>query len=254
MTDLAIDVCRLESLCEDKLYRGSQKKLYDLIDACSGQRPEASVCRLMDYRAQGLFPAMPGWLRGLNDLLEKHYRRDSRVAVRVKSLAVLLEIFRSNRHMYEEDLVEKAVAPFLRPLDAEDDLQVRLEGIKARELPLFLFLPPVLTSLVAGLDLCLLRVQLEGGARSPGHHGEGGSEGGGQIARGARRQRPTRRHQGSRLRTHPGTVAKGQHPKAFIDVTRFVFLRYFRPKLCQPPAAFLLRTYNHLAEAPGRPL
>ncbi len=47
-----------------------------------------------------------------------------------------MDKFKSNRYMYEEDLVEKVIAPFLRPLDSEQSIEVRLEGIKARVLPI----------------------------------------------------------------------------------------------------------------------
>jgi tuberous sclerosis protein 2 len=61
-------ISRLEALSEDKLYRGSKKKLFDVISLCSKQRPEASVLRLIDYRASGLFPTRPGTFRLLLQL------------------------------------------------------------------------------------------------------------------------------------------------------------------------------------------
>ena len=76
------------------------------------------------------FLRIAGWIRGLYDLMEKHYCSDHRDHVRIKSLHVLLDMFKSNRHMYEEELVEKVVIPFLKPLDAETSVQVRLAGIK----------------------------------------------------------------------------------------------------------------------------
>ncbi len=62
--------------------------------------------------------------------MEKHFRSDRRDRVRIKSLDVLLDMFKSNRHMYEEELVEKVVAPFLKGIDADPSLEVRLQGIK----------------------------------------------------------------------------------------------------------------------------
>ncbi len=84
---------------------------------------------------------LTGWLRGLHDLLEKHYRADPRTAVRTKSLAILLEVFKSNRYMYEEDLVEKAISPFLRNLASEKAIHVRLEGIKVLSIDISFSLP-----------------------------------------------------------------------------------------------------------------
>lgn len=53
-------VSSLESLSEERLYLGSKKKLFDLIDSCAAMRPEASVMRLIDYRANGIYPARTG--------------------------------------------------------------------------------------------------------------------------------------------------------------------------------------------------
>ena len=47
-------------------------------------------------------------------------------------IQVMSEVFRSNRHMYEEELLERIVSPFLKPLDGETSIAVRLEGISVR--------------------------------------------------------------------------------------------------------------------------
>jgi len=124
-------ISRLEELCANQLYRGSQQKLYDLTESCSRHRPEWSVSALIDYRAMSIYPAKPGWLRDLVHLMNRHFVEDERDGVRVKALRVLLEKFRANRHIYEDDLVDKVVWPFLKQVDAEKIVRLKLEGIKA---------------------------------------------------------------------------------------------------------------------------
>ena len=71
------------------MYRGSKRKLFDVIDLCSEQRPESSVIMLIEYRAYGLYPTQAGWIRSLYDLMDKYYKREHRDSVRIKCLQVL---------------------------------------------------------------------------------------------------------------------------------------------------------------------
>ncbi|TRY76727.1 hypothetical protein TCAL_07432 [Tigriopus californicus] len=119
-----------ENLIDQDNYRGSKKKLFSIIDLCSSQRPEESVVRLLDYRAISLFPTKSGWIRGLHTLMDKYYKNDPREVIRIKALEVMASVVRANRHMYEEDMLERVVLPFLRSLDHEQSRVVRLEGIK----------------------------------------------------------------------------------------------------------------------------
>jgi len=123
-------ITRLEELCANQLYRGSQQKLYDLIEHCSNQRPERSVAGLIDYRAMAIYPAKKTWLKRLRDLLERHFVQDRRDGVRIMALNVLLDKFKANRHMYEDELVDKALWPYLKNLDAETSYRVKMEGIR----------------------------------------------------------------------------------------------------------------------------
>lgn len=116
--------------CLNHSYRGSKKKLFSIIDLCSSQRPEESVVRLLDYRAISLFPTKSGWIRGLHTLMDKYYKNDHREVIRIKALEVMASVVRANRHMYEEDMLERVVLPFLRSLDHEQSRVVRLEAIK----------------------------------------------------------------------------------------------------------------------------
>jgi hypothetical protein len=45
------------------------------------------------------------WICALYDLVEKYYKNETRVPIRVKALSVLMDTYKSNRHIYEEDLV-----------------------------------------------------------------------------------------------------------------------------------------------------
>lgn len=61
--------------------------------------------------------------------MDKYYKQDPRDAVRMKTLSVMSEIVRANRHMYEEELLQKIVIPAMKGLDNEPSLDVRLAGI-----------------------------------------------------------------------------------------------------------------------------
>ena len=106
-----------------------------MIDLCAGERQPSSVSRLIDYRANGIYPAKRGWVAALSDLMERYYKLESetRVSVRVKALAVMLHIYRSNRHMYEEELLERVVLPYLGGVPNEQSMAVKVETVKVRK-------------------------------------------------------------------------------------------------------------------------
>jgi hypothetical protein len=73
--------------------------------------------------------------------VDKFYKNESRVPVRLKALSVLMDTYKSNRHIYEEDLLERLVLPFLANVDSEASEVVRLEAVKVKTF-LFIFLTP----------------------------------------------------------------------------------------------------------------
>ena len=91
------------------------------------------MIRLLSYRADSLYPTQPGWIRALHELMEKYYKNETRDEVRIKALQVMADVVRSNRHMYEVDLLERVVLPYTRTLDAEKSPAVRLEAIKVKD-------------------------------------------------------------------------------------------------------------------------
>ena len=62
--------------------------------------------------------------------MEKFYKNDSRDNVRLKALSTLMDVYKSNRHIYEEDLLERVVLPYLGSVDLEPSDVVRLESVK----------------------------------------------------------------------------------------------------------------------------
>ncbi len=76
------------------------------------------------------FANISAWIRALCDLVEKYYKNETRVPIRLKALSVLMDTYKSNRHIYEEDLLERVVLPFLGSADTEPSDLVRLEAVK----------------------------------------------------------------------------------------------------------------------------
>jgi len=121
----------LESLAAEKKYIGSQHLLYDVIEQCSVDRSESSVIRLITYRASGISPTKKGWLTTLRETMTKHYAEETRLEVRRKSLQVLMQVYKSNRQIHEEEILEEVVIPLTQDrLDQEPDPQLRLETVK----------------------------------------------------------------------------------------------------------------------------
>ena len=89
------------------------------------------MIRLLDYRANDLYPTKKGWISGLHSLVEKYYADVTRTdAVRVRCLQIMGEIVSANRHMYEQDLLERVVLLHLKSFDADSQGRVRVEGVQ----------------------------------------------------------------------------------------------------------------------------
>jgi len=63
-------------------------------------------------------------------MIEKYYKNETRVSIRIKALSVVMDAYKSNRHIYEEDLLERVVLPYLGAVDSEPFDTVRLEAVK----------------------------------------------------------------------------------------------------------------------------
>ena len=108
-----------ERLVSEKKYVGSKHRLYDVLDQCASQRPEHSVLNLLSYRSNEIYPTKQGWIATLNELMEKYFRQETRSSIRVRVLAILVDVLRSNRQIYECEILEKVVLPLLTVLDQD---------------------------------------------------------------------------------------------------------------------------------------
>ena len=111
-------------------YPGSKHKLFNLIDKCSYNRPEDSVIGLISYRINNIYTTKPGWISAVNDIMEKYFMKDKRPRIRCKSLQSLLQVYKSNKQIHEEEILKKLIFPHLCKIEIEPDNEVRLEAIK----------------------------------------------------------------------------------------------------------------------------
>ena len=88
-------------------YVGSQHRLYEVVEKCSSHRPESSVIRLIDFRSNEIYPTKRGWLQLLYNMMQKHYLGETRVTVRKRALEVMMVVFKSNRQIYEEEILKE---------------------------------------------------------------------------------------------------------------------------------------------------
>ena len=77
-----------------------------------------------------MYTTKPGWISAIYELLKKYYMKESRVAVRCKTLQSLLQIYKSNRQIHEEEIIKSLVLPSLAKIDEEPQTEVKLEAIK----------------------------------------------------------------------------------------------------------------------------
>ena len=114
-------------------YTGSKHKLFDLIDLCSDHRPEDSVIALISYRLNDIYTTKPGWISAVNELLKKYFILDNRVKVRCKALQCLLQVYKSNKQIHEEEILKTLILPFVSKVEDETQIPVKLEAISVSE-------------------------------------------------------------------------------------------------------------------------
>jgi len=128
---LQATIGQLEQLAMTDHYAGSRSRLYSLVESVSQISPEASVIHLVNYQhSTYLHPARAGWLDKMSSLVDKLFCQEKRQGVRLKVLGVLKEVVTSNMVLWEEQLMERCVLPYLSSIDGEADRVVRLMGVQ----------------------------------------------------------------------------------------------------------------------------
>ena len=77
-----------------------------------------------------LHPARQGWLERLGSMMDRLYCKEERQVIRLKVLEVLKEVVTSNLILYEEELLEKGVLPYLSQVEREPDRVVRVKAVQ----------------------------------------------------------------------------------------------------------------------------
>ncbi|KAG8222544.1 hypothetical protein J437_LFUL004580 [Ladona fulva] len=118
-------ISKVEKLIERGQFNGCVGRVYDLIERCAPGRPEGSVLRLVSYLSSSMVPTHATWLDKIRMLVEKYFRNETRTSIRIRVLDILSDIIRTNRAIYEEDLMERVVVPHLQHVDSDSDPAVR---------------------------------------------------------------------------------------------------------------------------------
>ncbi|KAH0546382.1 tuberin [Cotesia glomerata] len=114
----------IENLVDAVQYNGDVQRFYELIERCSDARPEASVFKLIDYRASIIGLTHYHWQSKLANLVERYFKVETRTNIRVKVLDIVTRIIHTNRY-HEDELIEKIIVPYLQHVDADPDIVIR---------------------------------------------------------------------------------------------------------------------------------
>ncbi|XP_029054023.2 tuberin isoform X1 [Osmia bicornis bicornis] len=115
----------IENLLDSNHYNGSVQRFYELVERCSDTRPEASVLKLIEYRAYTIGPTHYQWQSRLANLIERYYKIETRTNIRMKILDVLTNVIEVNRFRYEDELIEKIIVPYFQHIDMDPDITIR---------------------------------------------------------------------------------------------------------------------------------
>ncbi|XP_064594447.1 tuberin-like isoform X2 [Liolophura sinensis] len=116
----------VEKLNEQGQFMGSVSRFFHIVELCATKRPESSVIMLVSYHAQSVHPGKENWISNLYNIIDKYFRHEIRTSIRKKALDVLSFVLSTNKHIYEDDLIEKVVLPHLCHIETDPDPQVRM--------------------------------------------------------------------------------------------------------------------------------
>ncbi|KAB7503587.1 Tuberin [Armadillidium nasatum] len=118
-----------DQISRDAFY-GSLSKFYDLVDSYSIQRNPNSISMLLSYKTRLMGPGLGIWLEELSGLMHRHFKLETRAAVRLHALSKLKSIFDNYKWTYHADeICEQVVVTQLNEIEKDPDLNVRKEGV-----------------------------------------------------------------------------------------------------------------------------
>ncbi|CAB4003342.1 partial [Paramuricea clavata] len=120
----------IEELHEKHEFYGSADKLFAIVAKCTKKRPESSVILLVSHRAQSLHPYCDNWFENIKDLVDRYFKCEERTAIRIKVLDVLCNILGTFSPLYEEEILENSVLPYLDHIAKDRDIAVRIRAVQ----------------------------------------------------------------------------------------------------------------------------
>ncbi|CAG0907503.1 unnamed protein product, partial [Cyprideis torosa] len=108
-------------------FAGPKEELLQLIDSCRG-RETTSVIRFLLMSRCTLNPSHTGWISKVVSLMDRYFKHETRLEIRLKAIDILEETVMDNRFFHSDELIECCMLPFLDNLDAEPELEVRERG------------------------------------------------------------------------------------------------------------------------------
>ncbi|KFB51320.1 tuberous sclerosis complex 2 (TSC2) [Anopheles sinensis] len=114
----------MEGILQQGAMNADPEKIYALIEKVSAERPEASVKRLIDYKASKISATRSEWLRQLCQFMDRFYRMKNS-NVRIYAVQALERIMAANRAAYEDEILERIVIVHLGSVPLEKDAEVR---------------------------------------------------------------------------------------------------------------------------------
>ncbi|XP_064478930.1 tuberin-like isoform X2 [Ornithodoros turicata] len=119
LRDLVLDlVAQAEAMHDNGSFQGPADKLFDIVEKCVQFAPESSVQRLIQYQAHRVQLPAHNWVSNLSQLVERYFQAETCGLIREKTLDVLSFVLSTNRHFYEEELLENVILPHFGSLDS----------------------------------------------------------------------------------------------------------------------------------------
>lgn len=120
----------LETLIHQQDHNVNIDNVYSVIERISSKRPEASVIKLINHKASKLNTMASGWIKHLNNFMERFYRNESNQSLRIVTIEHLKEVISLNRACYEEEILEKVVIVIFSDIAQEHDVKIRVAVCK----------------------------------------------------------------------------------------------------------------------------
>jgi len=130
LEDLKRVLATMKAMHDSDMFQGLEADFYGLIRMVVAHVPEQLALECFEHHIDLIYPAHPLWLQTLSEVMFSFYKTCTFPEVRVRALQSLQLLLEDYKSMYEQEITDVAVVPFLGDIATEKNAKVWKQGLE----------------------------------------------------------------------------------------------------------------------------